>query len=557
MFTIFKSFKNTLIIVQFFIELSGVMSLDNPLHPNTSSNDDSSSADEDDSNFYEEWNDIKILKEIVKNVEDEKYSLDHIRLYLEEEYLKREKLKEGEFVDGYMSWSFIGPKPAIRNLLEFIQIEPPKEGKKSWVIPSALSCEDLFAKSCFIIDIINKDLDFDEVLVYDISNICNVPKFLKLTNISRCKVCKWKCKSLKQHLHRAKKCRASYSESDMKDINEKLQEISKAKKKQLNAESYQRNKSDMAKYYKENKAEIIKKRHEHYRKNKSKVKKSSMKYYKKHRPEYAKKRAEYYLKNQDHLRAKTKKWRDDDEERTRISLENSRRESNRNRFIEYITSFEQEARGLNKKMKEQFIFTRGHEMKILSEIGISHKMKETFEDIEKIIDQIYNYFETHIDELIKNFNDEINDDKDHSKTFDATEEKFNRLLQVNFHAKSSKAIYNEYNIIYILADDTLKTLSDEMKRSLSYSQKCNGLTTHTHFKDEVFPGKCILCSGKHDEWVGLPFKERIKKVKEFLHGTSTSEPAVMKENKNYIRKRKPVDFTMSDLEEDEDDEYKP
>ena len=43
-------------------------------------------------------------------------------------------------------------------------------------------------------------------------------------------------------------------------------------------------------------------------------------------------------------------------------------------------------------------------MKILTNEGISHRMKETFGEIEKIIDQVYNYFETHIDELMKNFN---------------------------------------------------------------------------------------------------------------------------------------------------------
>ena len=113
--------------------------------------------------------------------------------------------------------------------------------------------------------------------------------------------------------------------------------------------------------------------------------------------------------------------------------------------------------------------------------------------------------------------------------YNVTEEKFNRLLQVNIHAKSSKAIYNEYNIIYILADDTLKNLSDEMKRTLSYSQKCNGFTgyTYMHFEDEVFPGKCKYCNGRFElemkKWAefnksiaGLPFSETIKKRVEFV-----------------------------------------
>ena len=41
------------------------------------------------------------MVDVVKNVEGEKDCLDHIKLHLQGEYLKREHLKEEEFVDEF------------------------------------------------------------------------------------------------------------------------------------------------------------------------------------------------------------------------------------------------------------------------------------------------------------------------------------------------------------------------------------------------------------------------------------------------------------------------
>ena len=337
-------------------------------------------------------------------------------------------------------------------------------------------------------------------------------------DVFKCKSCKFECKSLKQHLNKAKECKANYSESDMKDVEKMLKEIAKAKKKQLNTVAYQRNQE-----------EVIKKRAEYYDKNKSKVKEYNKSHYSKNRKKYAEKRGQYYLKNKDHHQAKAKKRKEKREEQIRLSFFLGHKK----KLKAEIASYEQEASCLNNNMKHQFIFTRSREMKLLNEIGISDKMNTKFEDIMQRLEEVHDSFETQIFDLINCFNFEIDlstEYKECNNLHDEYKKKFERLLPIKFNFRAcSYVIKNEFKVIYEEADTILTKISQEMERPLSYSQTCNGFTgyTYMHFEDEVFPGKCEHCSGMYELklkiWrqlekniAELPFIEKAKKRMEFV-----------------------------------------
>ena len=162
----------------------------------------------------------------------------------------------------------------LKDLLDFLKLEPPNEKRKTWIIPATWNVEFVYQRYFFILDTTDDTLNFDDFKFGNSSEVLfHLPKIMKLTNVSKCKECKIQCKSLKQHLNKAKDCKDQYSESDMNDMKEKLNEIAKAKKKKLNATDYQRNKSDLAQHYKENKVEHNKRSAKYYEENKMKFKK--------------------------------------------------------------------------------------------------------------------------------------------------------------------------------------------------------------------------------------------------------------------------------------------
>ena len=188
-------------------------------------------------------------------------------------------------------------------------------------------------------------------------------------------------------------------------------------------------------------------------------------------------------------------------------------------------------------MKYQFIFTRIREMKLLNEIGISDEMNTKFKDIVERIDLVHDKFEMQIFDLTNCFNFEIDLSTEYKECHDLHDKygkKFHKLLSIKsghlyLLGESSQVIAKEFKVIYEEADTILMKVSQEMERTLSYSQKCDGITgyTYMHSEDEVFPGKCEYCSGKFEEkrkkWAefnksiaGLPFSETIKKRVEFV-----------------------------------------
>ena len=205
-------------------------------------------------------------------------------------------------------------------------------------------------------DIANGDVDFDNYLTDagDSSSLpFHLPKIKKLINISRCKVCKKSVKSLKQHLNKAKDCKVHYTESDMNDIDEKVRNFSKENKKRLNAKSYQRNKADLSKNYKDNREKILIKRSEYQAENKQKIKETKKAYYKRSIEKISKKNANYYQDHKDHLKAQKRKRKQDSEEAIRkIWIE-----SGKKRCYERFVELQKEAREQNIKMKVHFELT--------------------------------------------------------------------------------------------------------------------------------------------------------------------------------------------------------
>ena len=352
-------------------------------------------------------------------------------------------------------------------------------------------------------------------------------------DLFKCKSCKFEYRSLKQHLNKAKECKANYSESDMKDVDQMLREIAKAKKRQSNAITYQRNQE-----------EIKKKSAEYYEKNKPKVKEHKKSYYRKNRKEYAKTRGQYYLKNKDHLQAKKKENKKKREEQIELSFFLGHKKHLKG----LIASYEQEASSLNNNMKYQFIFTRSREMKLLNEIEISDEMSTKFEDIVQRIDQVHDKFEMQIFDLTNCFNLEIDFSTEYKETHnlhDKYKKKFHNLLSIKaghvyLLGESPQVIAKEFKVVYEEADTILTKISQEMERTLSYSQNCDGFTgyNYMHFEDEVFPGKCEYCSGrfemKRKRWAELnksiaelPLIEKLKKRVELINIEKAEEGLVL------------------------------
>ena len=450
--------------------------------PSQSSDD---SSDGDDFEFYEEWNDLTFLKEIVKNLEHEKITLKILQQEFLGEWRKRENQLKDEFVDKEIFIENISSP--IKNLLGFLQLEPPNENRKTWIIPATWDIEPVFQKYFFIKDTVDDSLNFEDFKFGNSfgnsSVLFHLPKIQKLTNVSRCKVCKIECKSLKQHLNKAKDCRSHYSESDMNDANEKLKEIAKANKKKLNAADYQRNKSDLAQRYKDNKDEYNKKSAKYYEENKMKFKKRTQSSYEKRNEKRTKANAKYYLKNKDHLLAKARDRKKTEEERYE-------RESIRDRINvgrKKIMDCEKKARVFNSQMKLQFELTRGQGIKSLQKLDVSSEIKDKLDLYQKKIDQLYGRFEKEIDDAVKEMNSKFELDIEEAgkkdtvhkiiiqKIIEAEKSTSTRFDELGTIPVSSNTIYHNYENFFEMVDNELEMISNRLKISLSYSKRCDSV----------------------------------------------------------------------------------
>ena len=471
--------------------------------PSQSSDD---SSDEDDFEFYEEWNDLNVLKQIVKDLEHEKDALKIIQQEFLVEWELRESISKDEFIDKEIYIECISTP--VKNLLSFLQLEPPNENRNSWIIPATWGLEPVYQKYFFIMDTVDDALNFDDFKFENFSDVLfHLPKIMKLINVSRCKVCKIQCKSLKQHLNKSKVCRGHYTESDMNDIKEKLKEIAKANKKKVNAKDYQRNKSKLTQHYKENKEEYNKKSTKYYEENKIKLKKKAQSNYKKRIEKRAETNAKYYLKNQEHLLAKARDKKKFEEEEIEWSFMNSRETSLKTEVMDKA----KKAKHFNSYMKLNFALTRGREIKLLEEIGISFEIKGKLEQFGKSIDDLYDKFEMEINEGVKYIHSKLEihlqsklkigkpNHEAYKTLIDAENAAMKKFEELGSSPSYGNKIYMDYKNFFTTVDNELKTISDGLERPLSYSVKCFGGNAildggRNHEKDEVFPGNCYSCA---------------------------------------------------------------
>ena len=471
--------------------------------PSQSSDDFS---DEDDDQFYKEFNDLSILKQIVKDLDQEKMSLKKIQQEFLGEWKKRENQMQEEFVNKEI---FIKDMSTpIKNLLDFLQLKPQNENRTSWIIPATWNVEFVYQRYFFILDTTDDALNFDDFKFGNFSEVLfHLPKIMKLTNVSKCKECKIQCKSLKQHLNKAKDCKDQYSESDMNDMKEKLNEIAKANKKKLNATDYQRNKSELAQRYKQNKEEHNKRSAKYYEENKMKLKKKSQSNYKNRIKKRAETNAKYYLKNKEHLLAKAMNRKKNEEEDIKWSFMKDRETSLKTKVMEDA----KKAKDFNSYMKMNFALTRGREIKLLEEIGIDLEIKKKLEQFGQRLDQIYDKFEMEIDEGVKFIHSKLEIHLENKLKIGKPNYEAHKTLLAAENAASKKfeelgckpfstnMIFNNYKNFFNTVDSELKIISDGLERPLSFSVECLGGNAildggRNHEEGEIFPGNCLQCA---------------------------------------------------------------
>ena len=281
------------------------MSVDNPKEKVKSMEEEVGSSHDEDDDFYEEINDPKVIKDIWTSIESLKkqkstYALIELKLMLIEEWVHREDQNQVSYVDKKIFCSSF-EKPENKKLLEFIGLRPLDEKFISWIIPATFSNKELDEKYKFITYIknciIDDDLSFNELLIYDLSLVTNVPRIKELTNTSTCKKCKVDFKSLMKHLNQKEQCKLEYSETDMADLDKHLKIIAKEEKKKLNSSNYQDKKDEIAQKYKSNSTEIKKKVTERLQNNREKINEGKLKTYHKNKEKYNKRKSEHYLEN--------------------------------------------------------------------------------------------------------------------------------------------------------------------------------------------------------------------------------------------------------------------
>ena len=286
----------------------------------------------------------------------------------------------------------------------------------------------------------------------------------------------------------------------MNDIDEKVRNFSKENKKRLNAKSYQRNKADLSKNYKDNREKILIKRSEYQAENKQKIKETKKAYYKRSIEKISKKNANYYQDHKDHLKAQKRKRKQDSEEAIRkIWIE-----SGKKRCYERFVELQKEAREQNIKMKVHFELTRGREISILKRLGVTPKIEIQFQKIFKDIEELYCNFDYQIDEAIIEI-DIASLDLDYHELGKLKEKKFYRfrdpMKSYSAETSSPGSIYFEYREIQKKADLLLKSISDDFNHSMSFDTDCCGRFTR-HRKGEEFPGSCFMCKKTYEKIVG-------------------------------------------------------
>lgn len=256
-----------------------------------------------DDDFYEEINDPKIIKEFWTSIEalkKRKFTLIELKLMLIEEWVHRQDQNQESYVDKNIFYIDFN-KPEIKKLLQFIGLKPLDEKYMSWIIPASFSNKALDEKYAFISYIINSIIDdnlsFNELLIYDLSLVANVPRIKELTNTTTCKKCNIDFRSLKKHLNQKQECKLEYSDTDMADLEKHLKIIAKEDKKKLNIANYQHKKKEIAQKYKSNSTEMKKKVAERLQMNREKINEGKLKSYHKNKEKYNKKKSERYLQN--------------------------------------------------------------------------------------------------------------------------------------------------------------------------------------------------------------------------------------------------------------------
>ena len=178
--------------------------------------------------------------------------------------------------------------------------------------------------------------------------------------------------------------------------------------------------------------------------------------------------------------------------------------------------------------KEGFVLTRGHEINLLEQIDVSSEIKEKFNQFQKDLNQIYDDVEVDVDKIMNDFHLKLEVD------FKEAENEAKKALN------STAPIWKEYENFRTTVDNELTTISNKMKRPLSYSLKCCG---SAHKKDEKFPGTCLDCSGFYDGISDLPSQVRREKMLK-IRGNAA---AIMIVYQNYMKKKELAEFTTPDV----------
>ena len=389
-------------------------------------------------------------------------------------------------------------QPSIIRLLSFLKFVPPNESVPHWIIPNTMTSEFLGAKSRFISEIIDEEVDFDSLTNVNFQFVGFVPQIKKLIEINQCKCCKCYNKSLIQHLKKSKNCSQDYSDEDMKNLKEQVKSKQLANKREKMKSNYQSNKKD-----------ILSKRKIHYQGQKNNISQQKTVYYQKNKEKIHFKNAEYYKKNKEEIiqkeREKTavKKIEKADERASKIQ---HAKDMVPVICAQYKKSNEERYRGYNMKNRNSIEEDFG---KVFEKFKLksSPEIRKKLEDLESEIKSTYDTYENKIDQVLKSLED-VTDDKDQ------VVEKFEKFGQT----KWQKNVWHDLKLKFDLA---LK---------------------------ELFGDEFIFCCGC-----------TCSKCKSSKRSPVTVTKSTIGTNENYVMKRKPVKLSMADLEEgkeDEDQEFK-
>ena len=310
----------------------------------------------------------------------------------------------------------------------------------------------------------------------------------------KCKICKYGHKSLIQHLKKNFSCGQEYSESEWMDLRNGVKMIKRSKE-------YFRKKRN----YKNNREVVLQRNRESYARNKDKYKPT---------------RAAYYKANAENLKNEYQESKKNYEFEEKLKWKTSGRKF---RIDELLTGYENKSRSKNKREKDFLLHTRIHFIEKLGKETLTNRTTEVLTQLKQLVFSKYNSFEKDIDAIMTHKKDleeipwKTEEEWDAFQIFfDNITKQFHQLCTVLAPKDAPECpnrIMKEWKEVQDEMDMFLLNISEELNEPLSYSTNCY--------------------SDKHLGYLKCYCQDLEKQV--------------------IVRKRKPIDFTMEDLEQDKEE----